>query len=40
LHQGGASISIFPCEHPERWPKHLLKKESAEADVLEEAAIA
>jgi all-trans-retinol 13,14-reductase len=39
LRPGGASISIFPSEHPERWPKRVLKSSSTEGDSLEEAAL-
>lgn len=38
LARGGERVTLLPSEHPERWPKHLLRR-APEPEGLEEAAL-
>jgi phytoene dehydrogenase-like protein len=38
LREGGREITLLPSEHPERWPKHLLKR-TPEPEAFEDAAV-
>jgi phytoene dehydrogenase-like protein len=38
LRQRGAPVAVYPCEHPERWPKTVVKKSAVEHE--EDAAVA